>query len=331
MLTTDTLPAPEIVAWLVRRFGIDPGMIQALPPGEANHTWRIGDDLVLRIPRDDRALTDDLRKERLVIPIAQSAGISTPEIVAFEDGIDRTGRPVMVLRRVAGTDPERAGLSEAVSIPIYGEVGRQIARLHMATGVGFAAPAGIPRDDGGDDPRSLLDPLVTAEALDQQTAIWLRDWFDRLAPYIPEAPAPVLIHGDVAPRNLIVDPASGALRALIDWGDATLADPAMDFAKLPLAMLPAVLAGYLGAEDHDGTVFRVWQARAFRYQLHWAVAATGRRDPVSGSLRPPGPAMQRLMVILRFLIETKDPRWDWLRQRPGAYGPAPVVEKSSMM
>ncbi len=312
-MTTDTLPPPEVVIWIVRRFGIDPATIQALPAGEANHTWRVGDELVLRIPRNDGPLSDDLRKERLVVPIARSAGISTPEIIAFEEGIDQTGRPVMVLRRVAGTDLERAGLPETASVPIYREVGRQIARLHAATGSRFAAPAGVPRDDDGDDPRLLLDPLVAAGALDPATATWLRDWFDRLAPYVPSALAVVLIHGDLAPRNLLVDPTSGAFLALIDWGDAALADPAMDFAKLPLAMLPTVLEGYLGHGDWDDDQLRLWQARAFRYQLHWAAAAIGRREPKSGALRPPGPAMQRLMVILRFLIATPDPRWQWLR------------------
>ena len=317
-MTTDTLPSPEVVAWLMDQFGIRTGEIQVLPAGEANHAWRLGDDLVLRIPRNDGPLTNDLRKERSVIPIARAAGVSTPEIVAFEEGLDRTGRPVMVLRRVAGADLERAGLAETASRPIYREVGRQIGRLHAATGSGFSAPPGIPRDDGGDDPRSLLEPLVVAGALDGETANWLRGRFDRLAPFVPDAPALVLTHGDVASRNILVDPASDAFRALVDWGDAAIADPAMDFAKLPLAMLPATLAGYLGRTDDASAgasaEFRAWQARAFRYQLHWAVAATGRHDPESSALRPPGPAMQRLMVILRFLTATPDSRWRWLSQ-----------------
>ena len=312
-MTTGRLPSPEIVAWLVARFGIDPGAIRALPPGEANHTWELGDELVLRIPRSDGALSDDLRKECLVIPIARDAGVRTPAIVACEEGVAATGRPLMVLRRVAGVDLARAGLPETASVPVCREAGRQIARLHAATGKGFAAPAGIPRDDGGDDPRSLIEPLVAMGGLDRETATWLRDWFDRLAPSVPPTAEPVLIHGDVAPRNLLVDPTSGTFRAVIDWCDAALADPAMEFAKLPLAMLPAVLEGYLGREDWTEDTLYSWQARAFHYQLHWAVAAIGRRDPGTGTLRTPGPAMARLMVILHFLVTTPDPRWQRLR------------------
>lgn len=312
-MTARLLPSPEIVAWLVRRFGVDPAEIERLPAGEANLTWRLGDDLVLRIPRNGEGLADDLRKERLVIPVARSAGVQTPAVVAFEERISETGPPLMVLHRVAGTDLDRTGLPESATVSSYREVGRQIARLHAATGSGFETPAGIPRDDGGADPRSLLEPLVAVGALDRETAIWLGEWFDRLSPFIPAAPAAVLIHGDLAPRNLIVDPASGAFRAVIDWGDAALADPAMEFAKLPLAMLPAVLEGYLEQEGRDDEAFRSWLARALNYQLHWAVAAIGRRDPESGALQTPGPALARLMVILRFFIETTDQRWRWLR------------------
>ncbi len=311
-MTVSLLPSPEIVAWLVRQFGVDPAGIERLPDGEANLTWALGDDLVLRVPRNGGELSDDLRKERLVIPVARSAGVQTPAVVAFKERVSEVGIPLIVLHRVAGTDLDRAGLSESATVSIYREAGRQIALLHAATGSEFNVPAGVPRDEGGDDPRSVLEQLVVVGALDRETATSLCGWFDRLAPFIPVAPAAVLIHGDLAPRNLMVDPASGAFRAVIDWGDAARADPATDFAKLPLVMLPAVLEGYLGTEGRDDEAFRSWLARAFRYQLHWAVAAIGRRDPENGALRTPGPAMGRLMVILRFFIETTDQRWRWL-------------------
>lgn len=37
------------------------------------------------------------------------------------------------------------------------------------------------------------------------------------------------IHGDFMPDNLIVDPESGSLVGIVDWGNATLGDPALDF------------------------------------------------------------------------------------------------------
>ncbi len=303
----------EVLARIARRFQVDVSAIRPLPAGEANHAWLLGDDLVLRIPRNSGPLADDLRKECEVVPIVRGTGVWTPEIIAFEERSATLGVPYMVLRRVPGVDIERLALPATASQTIYREVGRQLGLLHGATANGAVASPLIPVDAGGGDPRKLLSPLVRDAALDGETATWLRGWFDRLAPFVPIDPPVVLIHGDIAPRNLMVDPVSGEFRAIIDWGDAAFAEPAMDFAKLPLAMLPATLEGYLGQDDWSGNDLSSWQARALRYHLHWAVAAIGRRVPESGALRPPGPAMARLLVILRFLADTTDERWHWFR------------------
>jgi len=309
-------PSHAALSAIGRRFEVEPNAIHPLPSGEANHAFRLGDDLILRIPQNDGQLAADLLKERIVIPVARSNGVLTPEIVAFDGSGADIAAPYLVSRRVSGTDLERAAMRADQVMPIYREVGRNLALLHAATVGGKGVPAGVPVDDGGDDPCALLDPLVRDRALDPDSSQWLRSWFERLAPSVPEEPVPVLIHGDIAPRNLLADPETGRLTGLVDWGDAALADPAMDFAKLPLTVLPAALEGYLGQDDWSGAGLRSWLARAFRYQLHWAVAALGRRDPATGDLLPPGPAMARLMVVLRHLIDSADGPWRWLREGP---------------
>lgn len=42
------------------------------------------------------------------------------------------------------------------------------------------------------------------------------------------------VHGDFRDGNLIVDPASGRLVGVIDWGNAAVGDPALDFMTLVL-------------------------------------------------------------------------------------------------
>lgn len=299
-------PAPAVLAAIGHRFGVRSDEIHPLPSGEANHAFRLGDDLVLRFPRDDGQLAADLRKERVVIPVARSAGVLTPEIVAFDDSGRDIDAPYLVVRRVPGIDLERQELPRGQLAAVYRAVGQNLTALHSPGGVDRQSLEGVPTDDDRSDPRDLLDPLVRDQALDADTAGWLRGWFERLAPCVPDRPPLVLIHGDIAPRNLLADPATGRLTGIVDWGDAALADPAMDFAKLPLAVLPAVLEGYLGHDDRSDPDLHSWLARAFRYQLHWAVAALGRRDPATGLLRPPGPATARLMIIFRHLIDATD-------------------------
>ena len=77
-----------------------------------------------------------------------------------------------------------------------------------------------------------------------RTARWLTGWFDRLSTHLPASPPMVLVHGDIAPQNLLVSPKTAQLNGIVDWGDAEWADPAVDFAKMPLTGIPAMLDGY---------------------------------------------------------------------------------------
>ncbi|GAA2831050.1 phosphotransferase family protein [Kribbella solani] len=102
---------------------------------------------------------------------------------------------------------------------------------------------GLPEDDWG-DPHRTVDDLATRGYLDPDTANWLTTCFTRLADRFDRTGPKVLIHGDVATHNLLVAP-DNTLRALIDWGDAAWAPPAMDFAKLPLPDVATLLPPYL--------------------------------------------------------------------------------------
>ena len=66
---------------------------------------------------------------------------------------------------------------------------------------------------------------------------------------------PVLIHADLAPEHILCDPQAGNLLGVIDWEDAALGDPALDFTGLfslgePEAVR-AVIGAYQGTPD-DG-------------------------------------------------------------------------------
>jgi aminoglycoside phosphotransferase (APT) family kinase protein len=61
-----------------------------------------------------------------------------------------------------------------------------------------------------------------------------------------------LIHNDIHPWNLMGDPDSGSLTAILDWGDASIGDPARDFAMMPLQCVPLMLEGYAEAGGESG-------------------------------------------------------------------------------
>jgi len=56
----------------------------------------------------------------------------------------------------------------------------------------------------------------------------LEEFTRRLEASAPEPGEIVLVHGDCHPRNVIVDPAQGTVRAVLDWELASLGDPLAD-------------------------------------------------------------------------------------------------------
>ncbi len=59
---------------------------------------------------------------------------------------------------------------------------------------------------------------------------------------------PALIHGDLVPEHLLAEPDTGRLVGVIDFEDAQIGDPALDFAGLAQLAAP-VLAAYRGPAD----------------------------------------------------------------------------------
>jgi hygromycin-B 7''-O-kinase len=268
---------------VVARFGISPDRIRPLPVGVANHVYLLGDDLVLRVPRS-AAMAADLRKEASIIPVAHAAGIRTPALVAFDPVV-----PCLVVERVPGTD--LAGRARTPGL--LRQVGRELAMIHRLD------PPPVPVDADRVAPGTLLAELTAAGHLDAENADWLAACFARLPP--PDD-ARVLIHGDLGPQNLIAD--GDRLTGIVDWGDAMLADPATDFAKMPLTDVPAMLAGY-----REITAEGPAEAAVLRHHLLWALGRLGDPAPRPGERHWTAPPASRMIGLLRFFTTPAAEPW----------------------
>lgn len=300
------------------RHGVPAEKVRPMASGVANRAYLLGPDLVLRIPRT-QAFAADLVKEAAVIPRARRAGVRTPALVTFDDSRTEVDVPYMVLERVPGVD--LAALGDAPD-GVFREVGRELARLHRVTPGGAGEPAGVPveYDPEAGAPHRLVDGLLADGMLDAEAARWLRGWFDRLAGRIPQGAARVLVHGDIAPQNVMVSPGAGAspgaragagpvlLTGIVDWGDAMWADPAVEFAKTPLSGVPALLDGYReGGDTYD--VSYAWEARILRHHLTWALSRLRDPAPVPGERHWTAPPASRLLGILRFFASSPPEPW----------------------
>jgi aminoglycoside phosphotransferase (APT) family kinase protein len=191
----------------------------------------------------------------------------------------------MVLERVHGTD---LADSDPPGPPFWRQLGSEIALLHQV----HAAPAGVEPDDGGGDPRPTVDKLATDGYLDPGTANWLLGWFDRLAGRIPPDQPQVLLHGDLAPQNLLAR--YDRLEALIDWGDAAWGPVGMEFAKLPLEQVAATLPSYRSTAGYRST--EGLEAAALWFHLTWGVGGIPR-PPRPGERHWTAPPVSRLLGV----------------------------------
>jgi hypothetical protein len=139
-------------------------------------------------------------------------------------------------------------------------------------------------------------------------ARWLEAWLDKLAPLARPAgggDGRVLVHGDAQLTNVLGDRATGAYRALIDWGCARSDDPAADFVAVPLRVVPALLAGHRElapvGDDASAEARIVWR----RLQVLLAVLPRGGVPGHAWAERP----VAGLVDLLAFFTDPPGPRW----------------------
>ncbi|MBD0421601.1 aminoglycoside phosphotransferase family protein [Streptomyces sp. TRM S81-3] len=308
----DYEPSAGTLAAIAGRHGTRAEQVRPLPSGVANRVFLLGDNLVLRIPRTKQFLPD-LVKEAAVIPVARQAGVRTPEIVAFDDTCSAVDVPYMLLTRAPGADLVRLEPATADTDRVFHQVGRELARLHRLTPAGAPDLRTVPVDDGTTDPWALTDRLLTDGWIDAGAARWLRGWLDRLSVHLPDEPHQVLVHGDIAPQNLLVSPRTGRLTGIVDWGDAQWTDPAVDFAKMPLTAIPAMLDGYRQETGERTAVpSPTWEARVLWFHLTWALGRLADPVPHPGERHWTAPPASRLLGLLRFFASVPPAPWNVL-------------------
>jgi aminoglycoside phosphotransferase (APT) family kinase protein len=86
---------------------------------------------------------------------------------------------------------------------------------------------------------AALAPALDALDYLEKHALMPRDLTGRVRATLIDSPElrdcePRLLHGDLGAKHIFVDPATGALTGVIDWGDREAGDPAMDIANFDL-------------------------------------------------------------------------------------------------
>jgi aminoglycoside phosphotransferase (APT) family kinase protein len=298
--------APEAYAAIAARHGLRGRSLSPVGAmGIINSVYLLGDDLVLRVPRDHPGHIAQARVEAVAIPAARAVGVRTPALVAYDDARDLLPVPYMVVERVPGEAMGHLDLEPGATPDVWRELGRDLALLH--SGVGGGGPAGgLARHESLPDPRELVEIRAADGWFTSLEARWLGAWLERLAAAGAQPPATErFLHLDVQATNVMVRPGSLGYLAILDWGCAGWGDPAWDFFGLPLRAAPLVLEGHREVARLDGDdtaeVRILW--RHLQYSL--TVLPRGAAPGTSWAERP----LAWLLEVLRFFLEPVPPGW----------------------
>jgi len=189
------------------------------PGGEGwdNVTFRLGDELAMRIPRR-RLGAELLANEMAWLPVvSEGLPLKVPEPVVTGRPTERFSHPWAVVRWVPGCTADLTELSPGESE----RFASALLLLHRE------APANAPDNEHRGvaletrrDQAEELWPTTFPSRLEQR-------WSEGLA--APMTHERRWLHGDLHPRNVIAE--SGRITGLIDWGDLCVGDPATDLAS----------------------------------------------------------------------------------------------------
>lgn len=272
---------PDLVCNLLREQHADLAELglSELANGWDNVIYRLGDALTVRLPRRQLAAVLVEHEQQVLPALAERLPIAIPAPV-------RVGAPALGYPWSWSVNPWLPG-SIAATTP-FGDPAAEARRLgEFLAALHTAAPPDAPPNPyrghfvGDNTPRvhERVEALGAVRGFDADAA--LARWAD-LVDVDPHAGAPVWLHGDLHPANVLVD--GGSISAVIDFGDVCAGDPATDLAcAWSLFEDPrhrALLRVAAGTID-DAT----WQ-RAEAWALHFALAylAHSADNPTMGAI-----------------------------------------------
>ena len=190
------------------------------PWGTDNAIWRLGDDLVVRLPRIEWA-TGQVHRERSWLPVlAPHLSVPIPEPVA----VGEPGRGYPWAWAVHRWLPGRPASFEDQRDPVRfaADLARFVAELRSVPTDGAPSARNRARPLREYDSATRTAIAGAAHLIDAAAALAV--WEEALAAP-PHPDPPVWVHGDLDGNCLLVD---GRLGGVVDWGSACAGDPAVE-------------------------------------------------------------------------------------------------------
>ena len=247
--------------------------------------------LVFRFPRHAAAEQSLLTEIRLLPELAPLLPVPIPRYTHVSEPMLDYPYHFAGYARLPGTPMDEAGPTVVSDECLATSIGRFIAALHgvppdqaEALGVPTYSPEGWLERHRSlyEQARRLIVAHLSREAVRALDAFW----HDALDDPAMCRFTPRLIHGDLVPEHILLAPDRSRVSGIIDWGDAMVADPALDYAGFPEPFARAMLAA-VGNSSQEAEFRQRWNVYHSAAPLHAIVAgeALGRPELIADGLR----------------------------------------------
>jgi aminoglycoside phosphotransferase (APT) family kinase protein len=226
--------------------------------GWDSDTFRLGEHFAARMPRRSAGVPLVVNEQHWLVELAPALPVAVPAAVAVGRPSAGYPWPWSILPWFAGTTADRVGAAERAGCAE--ELADFLVALHRP------APPSAPHSAYRGVPLARRDARVRAhlELVGGMAPAAESIWNDALRATV--CTTATWAHGDLHPGNVILS-AAGGVAAVIDFGDLSAGDPAVDLAAAWLFFAPAARHRFRQRLDASGT----YDGDTWRRARGWAV------------------------------------------------------------
>ncbi|MFK4089948.1 aminoglycoside phosphotransferase family protein [Kribbella sp. NPDC020789] len=237
--------------------------------GWGNQMWRLGEELAVRMPRQQRAAELQELEYRWLPVLADRLPLPVPTPVRRGAPSERFPNPWLITQWVHGEPADREFITAD-------ESGTDLALFLRA--LHQPAPADVPASYRT-GPLRLTDIDHFSESIAPGDDV-RQIWADAVAAPAWDGP-PVTVHTDLHPANIVV--AAGRLAGVIDFEDLGSGDPAIDLSAAWVLLPDAAAKRFFASYPMDEATFRRARGHAAIKALFvLAMAVNGERGLPGG-------------------------------------------------
>jgi aminoglycoside phosphotransferase (APT) family kinase protein len=249
--------------------------LRKLAAGWDNSVWVVAERYAFRIPHREVAIPGFERELAVLPQLAPLLPLPVPRPVFVGRPAAGYPWPFFGTELLRGEEVGSATLDDEQQLAVALELARFLRALHAVE-----LDARLPHDPNGREDMAKRTGLAREELRRlEQLGVWhapaQAEELLMSAARLPPPERPVVAHGDLHFRHLLVD--RGRASGVIDWGDVCLADPAIDLSLLWSFVAPQQRGDFLEAYGRV-TEAQLVRARVLALQLCATLAHYGSSE-----------------------------------------------------